>query len=177
MTPATPTAEQSMSSAQFYALASADDTGRLAVTDRRTLHALARRGWVYRQRVRKKSWWVITDSGRAAYQNSPRVRPPRVRPHWPSYWDVQRLAHAWYLAEGHEIIRPAHGMLWRVLCPATSSDEPLGHCDTLAEAVELLVQHHLHHCTCAPPLSNPAAPESNSPIRDATRADIEEPHA
>lgn len=144
-----------MTRAQLHALDSADGTGQLLATDRRTLHALTRRGWARRNeaRVRKRvrTWWTITDSGRAA-RASPLITDPPPRPVWPASWTVQRATPSLYcLDDGHRITRPAQRMLWRVLCPARSPEEPLGHHDYLAEAVDHL-RSHLHAAApCTPP--------------------------
>lgn len=173
-----------MTPAQYHALGGVDENGRLHVTDRRTMQALVRRGWARQESKRKKTWWIITESGRAAYANSPQVAPPRPRPHWPEYWQRNRLAPGRYVAEGHEIIQPARGMLWRVLCPSRAPDDPTGYRDTLAEAVELLAQHlwqadatcHAFHADPAahPPQLNAVDPADAGSAIDRTDPAIKE---
>ena len=171
-----------MTTAQYHALGSVDENGQLHVTDRRTLHALVRRGWAREDSKRKKRWWTITESGRAAYANSPQVTPPRKRPQWPEYWQWNRLAPGRYVAEAHEILQPSRGMLWRVLCPSRAPEDPVGYRDTLAEAVELLVHHSWEaDATCHAPgpirwlNTTTALDEYASSETDQTAATKEEP--
>ncbi|MEU6562529.1 hypothetical protein [Nocardia nova] len=143
-----------MTRAQFEALNSADSTDRLQTTDKRTLHALTRRGWARRHearvRTRTRNWWTVTDSGRAA-RDCPQITQTPLRPAWPASWTVQRVTPNLYvLDDGHRITRPAQRMLWRVLCPANSREAPLGHHDFLAEAVDDLRSHIHSAAPCAP---------------------------
>ncbi|WP_063044972.1 hypothetical protein [Nocardia pseudovaccinii] len=153
-----------MTRAQLCALDSADCTGQLQATDKRTLHALTRCGWARRHeaRVRKRvrTWWSITDSGRAA-RDSPLITDPPPRPVWAASWTVQRVTPNLYvLDDGHRITRPAQRMLWRVLCPANSPDVPLGHHDFLAEAVDDL-RSHIHTAAPCTPTSAGTAPAAD----------------
>lgn len=129
-----------MTLSQHAALCSANADGLLTWTDRRVIKALIRRGWA-REHVgrRGRRSWYITETGQMALDSAPVIAPPRIRPNW-RHWDHERVAQGHYVVEGHELIRPAQGMLWRVCCPRVP-DEPVGHANALAEAVELLAGH------------------------------------
>lgn len=130
-----------MTDAQYLALGSANDDGRLTSTDRRTMTTLARRGWVREERKKKKIWWTITEAGQQAYTSSPEVIPQRQRPWWRPAWEPTRVVTGGYLVEGHAIFQPARGMLWCIHCPDRAPDKPVGYGENLADAVEILASH------------------------------------
>lgn len=134
-----------MTMAQQAVLESARQDGHLGQTDRRVIKGLIRRGWVREQVGRRgRRSWYITAAGQMALDNAPEIVPPRVRPNW-RYWEHERLTQGHYLVEGHELVRPAQGMLWHVHCPDLP-DKPVGYRQILAEAVELLAEHLMRKC-------------------------------
>ncbi|MFC0429897.1 hypothetical protein [Kutzneria buriramensis] len=151
-----------MSPAQHTVLRSADETGQLTITDRRTVKALARRGWAeaVTRRTKKKTTtqWIITAAGRAARDNDPIItqRPPI---YWPDVWTRQRSAdgNRYVISKrksgDHELIRLHRGMLWQVRCPLRPEDKPVAYRQYLGEAVDELGHHLARTDACGLELS------------------------
>lgn len=141
-------ARSRVSQAQWFALQSVLPGGHLAETDRRVLHALRRRGWAQEESYRRgRTRWAITRAGRDVLASSPEIVSPRPRTDWANL-TYRELGRGHYIAAEHEVYRPEPGMLWRVICPADSPDQPLGYEKTKPEAVALLV-HHYYGRSCA----------------------------
>lgn len=153
-----------MSPAQHVVLRSADQTGPLAITDRRTVKALIRRGWAEAVTRRKKNRvttrWFITAAGIDARDNDPVItaRPPI---YWPDVWARRRSAdgNRYVIGErksgDHELVRPHRGMLWQVRCPLLPDDQPVAYRQYLGEAVDELGYHFARTDACRLDLPEP----------------------
>lgn len=140
--------------------------GVLAVTDRRYLNSLRAHGWAERREVRRsprsrrtKTVHVITEAGREALNMLP-VDQPQPRPDWRG-WARERLSEGRYLVCGHELYRPARGMLWRLLCQDHPADQPVAEVETLAEVLDVLATH-LWREGCA--RTGPTGPRGHHPV-------------
>lgn len=140
-----------MSSAQHTALTNLTDEGCLTTTDKRVIKPLLRQKWVVEIQVRvgrrrPRPAWRITEAGQLALGADPKIIHPSPRANW-RHWEKERWSEDHYVVEGHELVRPARGMLWRVRC--LDHAEPVAHHETLVEAVEELAQHLLWNTSCS----------------------------
>jgi hypothetical protein len=161
-----------MTHAQHHALMSAGPDGRLTVTHRGILGALIRRGWVRavetRRRRKTVTHYEITGEGLTARDAVP-VAPPRARPLWRESWTVTpvRVGRC-YIVDCHKLVLPGRDMLWRVLCPSCAADQPVGYCETLADAVERLARHLIGADCPRSGVTPPVDPDELPPAADDT---------